>query len=277
MKFSVLMSVYKNDHDEFFDAALNSILIDQSIVPNEVILVVDGPVGIELNYIIEKYETMFPDTVKTLRLEKNGGLGEALRYGLEECSNELVARMDSDDISHPNRFETQLKMFHNDASLDVCGTSVYEFDNDYHTPKCRKDLPADFIKIQQMLKCRNPMAHVTVMFKKSAIKQIGSYIEIKYLEDYFLWIRAVERGLNMMNIQECLLYVRVGNGFVNRRSSPEYLEGWKRINQYMLHCHLINRVEFFRNLMTIRLFIYMPVSLKKLIYKVFLRKPSNLL
>ena len=133
--FSVLMSIYSKENPAFFDLSLNSILCDQTIIPNEFVLVCDGPLNEELEKVMEKYLILYPDILKIYRLEENGGLGEALQYGLTKCSNELVARADSDDICVNNRFEIQLKYFEEHPETDILGGNINEFQNSINERK----------------------------------------------------------------------------------------------------------------------------------------------
>lgn len=270
-KFSVLMPVYHKENPNYFKGALDSILMNQTLKPNEFVLVVDGPVNDDLNMIINEYEKNYEKTLKVYRLERNVGLGKALNYGLSKCTYNLVARADSDDINMPERFELQIDKFKNDNSIDVLGSFIDEFNDDYKSPINFKKMPIKHTELYRMAKMRNPINHMSVMFKKKAIIDAGEYQHLPYLEDYYLWIRVIANGGKLENLDKYLVHVRVGNGMVYRRSNKEYIPGWKILNNYMRDKKIINFHEYIRNIINIYAFIYMPVPLKKAAYKVLLR------
>ena len=180
--FSVLISCYNNDSPLYLDLAIKSIF-HSSIIPDEVLLVVDGPISDSLNNVIVENCKNFSQ-LKTLRLIKNVGLGCALREGLKMCSNELVARMDSDDINNFYRFEKLLLEFEKNSKLVLCGTFIEEFD-DFSERKMIRSVPLTQKSIYNFSKLRNPFNHVSVMFKKSVVSLVGSIENVLYLEDYF--------------------------------------------------------------------------------------------
>lgn len=270
-KFSVLMSVYQKENINYFKKALDSILVDQILKPDEFVLVIDGPVNDSFNMLIEDYEKKYEKILKVYRLEKNVGLGKALNYGLSKCKYNLVARADSDDINVPERFQLQINKFKSDNSIDVLGSFIDEFNDNYRVPINFKKMPLKNEELYRMAKVRNPINHMSVMFKKEAIINAGGYKHLPYLEDYYLWIRVLANGGKIENLDKYLVHVRVGNGMLNRRSNKEYIPNWKKLNNYMKDNGIINIVEYIRNIISIYGFIYMPVSLKRIVYKVLLR------
>ncbi|MCF8020013.1 MAG: glycosyltransferase [Vallitaleaceae bacterium] len=270
-KFSVLMSVYHKENPDYFKEALDSILSRQTLKPDEFILVVDGPVNEDLNMIIDEYEKKYVRILRVFRLENNIGLGKALNYGLDKCSYNLIARADSDDINAPERFQYQIDKFKVDDSIDVLGTFIDEFNNDYNYPINYKKMPLEHFKLYKMAKIRNPINHMTVMFKKNVIIEYGAYQHLPYLEDYYLWIRVMANGGKLENLDKYLVHARVGNGMVYRRSNKEYILSWKILNNYMKKEKIVNSIEYIRNIINIYGFIYMPVSFKKIVYRVLLR------
>lgn len=271
INFSVLMSVYKNENAEFFKQALTSIMIDQTLLPDEFVLVVDGPVSEELNSTIDEFEKRFNDKFKVVRLEENQGLGKALNYGLQFCSNEIIARADSDDICNHERFKQQIDAFKADPELDICGSYIDEFEDYYTEILNQKRVPVGNKDIYNMAKFRNPINHMTVMFKKEKILNIGSYKDLPYVEDYFLWVRAINAGMKFLNIEKSLVYARVGNGMVSRRGNKKYIKSWKILNTYMLENKMIKKIEYIRNMISVTLFVYTPGFMKKIIYSSLLR------
>lgn len=271
MEFSVLMSVYEKETAQNLKQCLDSVLINQSILPNEVVLVKDGKLTDELDSLIDNYKERFNTILKIVELEKNSGLGEALNVGLKYCSYELVARMDSDDISTFNRFKYQLDAFKGNNDLDMVGGYISEFFSIPEKIEFVRKVPTSFLEIKKMLKTRNPINHVSVMFKKSAVIEAGGYRTLLFLEDYYLWVRMVAKEMNIQNISENLVLVRTGESMFKRRSNKEYISSWIYLQKIMLKESLINRVEYLRNAINIIVFIYIPPKAKKYIYKRFLR------
>ena len=248
VKFSVAMSVYKNDDAGFFDRALASITELQTVKPDEIVLVVDGPVGDGLNAVIEKYEARFHG-LKPIRLAQNGGLGNALKLAVENCTNELIARMDSDDISLPTRFEEQLRFFEADASLDIVGGNISEFVGEEADIVAHRNVPAKDSEIKEYMKTRCAMNHVTVMYKKSAVQAAGGYLDLFWNEDYYLWIRMQEHGARMANTGTVLVNVRTGADMYKRRGGRKYFKSEKFLQKYMLERRMISRGTYCMNIL----------------------------
>jgi len=272
LKFSVLMSVYYKENPEYFDSSLKSILIEQSLIPNEFVLICDGELGNGLNAIINKYENQFPSILKVFRLQKNGGLGNALNFGLTKCSNELIARADSDDICAKNRFEKQIEFMINHSEIDILGSDIQEFNENPENSFSYKRMLAKNEEIYKMAKFRNPVNHMTVLFKKKIVEKAGSYQHLPYLEDYYLWVRIMALHYKFANINEPLVFARIGNGMINRRGNKLYISGWKVLNKFMLNHKMINLIIYIRNMIAVRFFIFMPKRMKSFIYKILLRR-----
>jgi glycosyltransferase involved in cell wall biosynthesis len=272
MKFSVLMSVYIKEDPDFLNKSIESILINQTRIPDELIIVKDGPLTIELNDVIEKYLSILPNKIHIIDLGVNKGLGEALRIGLEKCSYDIVARMDSDDINDECRFEKQIDFLINNPEVDIVGAYIAEFFNSPNNIEYIRTTPTSHEDVIKMAKRRNPMNHVSVMFRKSSVLYSGSYKHMLYLEDYYLWIRMIAKGYIIRNIDEPLVYVRTGENMFKRRSNPDYIKSWASLQQEMKKHKLIDNKDYLINMINIVAFIYMPSRLKKLIYKIFLRK-----
>ena len=269
--FSVLMSVYDKEEPEYFDMALKSILVEQTLKPTEFILVCDGPLNNNLNDVICKYKNAFNDILKIYRLKENVGLGRALNYGLKKCRFELVARADSDDICVCDRFEKQVSYFLSHDYIAVLGSDIKEFRTDPNICCSYKSMPNSFNNILKKAKYRNPMNHMTVMFKKIIIDSVGSYVHMPYTEDYYLWVRVLSNGYKIENINEALVYARIGNGMVERRGNKKQVSSLKQIYRYMLKNNMINSIRYIINMITVRVFVYMPSSARKILYS-FLRK-----
>ncbi len=271
-KFSVLMSVYAKENPGHFDLALKSVLKRQKLPPDEFILVCDGPLTAKLDAVITKYKRHYPDVLKVYRLRKNSGLGRALNYGLEKCSYDLVARADSDDICMPERFEKQIHYLEGHPEIAVLGCDIREFTNNPKSPVSYKKMPASSEKVYQMARFRNPVNHMTAVFRKGIIKEVGSYLHLPYLEDYYLWVRVLAAGYRIENLNKPYVFARIGNGMAQRRGSREGIKSRRVLNQFMLSRHMISWQIYLRNMIAIRIFVYMPTGLKQILYKTLLRK-----
>lgn len=272
MQFSVLLSVYQKDDPFFLKDALESIYDNQTLKPNEIIIVFDGLLNNELYNVVNNFIKNKEEIVKTIQLEQNVGLGAALKIGTDYCKYDYIFRMDADDISHPRRFEKQIKYMKEHKNIDVLGSNISEFDTDFNKDEMRiRKVKTKHENIVEMAKKRNPMNHVTICMKKSALEKCGGYESVLLCEDYYLWLKMIFSGCKLENMNESLVYVRVGNGFTRKRSSKIIIKSWNKIQNYMLDNKLITRTEAFINMIYINCFVYMPSSIKDIIYKKILR------
>ena len=272
-KYSVLMSVYKNDDPDFLKIALESIYDKQTRKPDEVVVVFDGPLKEQLYDVLNAFQKGREDVVKYYPQEVNRGLGEALRIGSELCTGDYILRMDSDDISDAKRFEKQIAYVEAHPEVDAVGSDIAEFNEEPTKEEMRTRIcPARHDDIVRMCKKRNPMNHVTACIKRSALMKAGGYQTLLLLEDYLLWINMIVAGCKLANINESLVYVRVGNGFDGKRGSKERIIGWSKLQEIMLRHHMINPLEAIMNKIYIRVFVNTPVGLKKWLYNTILRK-----
>ena len=270
MKFSVSMCVYYKDNPEWFSVAVDSIL-NQTVKPSEVVLVVDGPVTEELEAVITKYESL--PVFKVIRFEENRGHGEARRAGLAACDNELVAIMDADDISVANRFEKQLGYFEEHPETDIVGGNITEFIGTPDNPVGKREVPSDNAEIYEYLKKRCPMNLVTVMFKKASVQAVGGFIDWYCEEDYYLWVRMAEAEMRFANISQTLVNVRVGKEMYNRRGGWKYFKSEAKLQKYMRKKKIISPATYFSNV-TKRFIVQvlLPNRLRGWVFKKFARK-----
>ena len=274
-EFTVLMSVYVKEKPSYLDLSLQSVITNQTLPPNELVLVCDGPLSPELDEVINKYLSQYPTIIRLLRLPENVGLGKALNYGLEKCTYNLIARADSDDVCYPCRFEKQVQFMIEHPEIAVVSSYVDEFNDDWQKSHNIKKVPIHDKELRKRAKLKNPMNHMAVMFRRDIILSIGSYQDVPYVEDYDLWVRAMLAGYKFANIGECLVHARVGNGMVGRRSNVAQINSWKKVNALMLESHFISRWEYNRNIVAIKLFVKMPIWLKHIVYNTVLRKKIN--
>lgn len=236
MKFSVSMCVYAKDHPVWFADAVESIL-NQTAKPDEVVLVVDGPVPGALDTVISEYEQN--PIFCVIRLPENAGHGKARRIGLNHCRYELVALMDADDISAPDRFEKQLKLFQEHPEVSVVGGNITEFLEEPDAVVSARTVETTDDAIKRDMQKRCPMNQVTVMFRKSLVEKAGGFIDWYCEEDYYLWIRMFQDNALFANIAEYLVNVRVGKETYRRRGGWQYFSSEAKLQKYMLDNHVI--------------------------------------
>ena len=221
MTFSVLQSVYKKDNPEFLSQSLQSIA-DNTVQPSEIVLVKDGTLTTELESVIAEWQKKLP--LKVVGYEENHGLAHALNYGLQFVETELVARMDSDDICFPDRFEKQVLQFEIDDKLAVLGAGIEEFYSGFDRLNRRIDFrqirlyPKRTTRTSASLYKGTPLAHPTVMFRTSVLKQFGYSEKTKCNEDIELWFRLLRAGYEIRTLQVPLLHFRITDGTFRRRS-----------------------------------------------------------
>ena len=271
---SVLMSVYKNDNPVFFKKALESIYEAQTLKPSEVVIVKDGPLGIDLEMTLAKWETKNQNSVgiKVLGLKHNVGLGEALRIGLEACTNDIVARMDSDDISAPERFELQYSFLLKNPAVSLVGASIEEFKENENISSGKRVPPNGHSEILKFAKFRNPINHATVMFRKQDILLSGSYKTMHGFEDYYLWIRMLLSGYKIENIKETLLKVRLGEDFMGRRRGWAYAKRELLFLNEIYHLGFISRINLTKMFLTRFPVRLMPLFMLNAVYKLARKK-----
>ncbi|MBQ7725830.1 MAG: glycosyltransferase [Clostridia bacterium] len=271
-KISVLMSVYHHDDPDYLKQALHSVFEDQSLKPDEIVVVFYGPLTKGLYDVLNEFRSGKESFVIYHALEKNVGLGEALRIGTGYCTGDYIFRMDADDISAPHRFERQMSFIADHPECDVVGTDIAEFEHSVNEKDIRRRIcPTDHQSILKMAKHRNPMNHVSVCIKRKSLIECGGYCSLPLLEDYYLWLRMLAQNCVFSNLHESLVYVRIGNGFLNKRSQHERVKGWKTLQRFMLEHKMISRFTAWTNMVYIFLFTRMPLSLKNWVYRGFLR------
>lgn len=214
------MSVYHKEQPDYLREAMESVF-RQTMPPAEVVLVEDGPLTPALDAEVAKLQEEHKE-IKVLRLPVNGGLGRALDAGLTHCTNNIVARMDTDDICRPNRFERQLKVMEEHPEVDVCGSWIDEFADSPDHPISTRILPELNDDLVAFGRKRNPVNHVTVMFRRESVIGSGGYQHYPLFEDYYLWVRMMVRGCKLYTIQESLVDVRADLGMIARRGGLKY-------------------------------------------------------
>lgn len=269
-QFSVCMSVYKNDKPTDFLVAVRSIY-NQSMAPNDIVLVVDGPVGNELRDVIGQLEHEIP-ILNIIWLPTNQGHAIARQTGLDAAKNELCAVMDADDIAVSDRFEKQLKAFEEHPEVSVVGGIINEFIKTTDNVVGTRVVPEHDEEIKDYLKARCPMNLVTVMFKKSDVMKVGGYIDWYCEEDYYLWVRLALAGYKFYNIQENLVDVRVGEEMYQRRGGWKYFKSEALLQHYMLKHRVIGMGRFLYNVaIRFAVQVAMPNNVRGWVFRTFAR------
>lgn len=263
--FSVSMCVYGKDNPEWFEMAVDSVL-NQSVKPAEIVLVVDGPVPTELDTIIKKYEQ--DSTFKVIRFSENQGHGMARKVGLDACSYELVAIMDADDICTPDRFEKQIEAFELTSDADVVGGMIKEFVGTPQNVVGIRIVPLIDAEIKKYMKCRCPMNLVTVMFRKSSVEAVGGFIDWYCEEDYYLWLRMALANMKFVNVDDVLVNVRVGKEMYQRRGGLRYFMSEAKLQGYMHRNGIIGFSRYAINVFErLVLQVLMPNKLRGFIFQ----------
>ena len=271
MSISVLMSVYKSEKPQYLDRALKSVWDDQTLKPNEIILIEDGPLGEELRKVIDNWKERLSDCLILLANETNMGLTKSLNKGLKYVKSKYIARMDSDDISDPLRFERQVLFLESHPKIDVIGGALQEFNDE--NPKLNvRHYPLTPEACRKYIVKASPLAHPTVMMRKRIFDNGITYNErYRTSQDIALWFEILSKGYKIANIPEVTIYFRRDDGVFKRRNRSKainefkiYMNGIKSL--YGIYCtayiYPIARLVF----------RMMPTSFVKWIYGSSIRK-----
>ena len=270
MNYSVLMSVYFKEKPEYLSAAMQSIF-GQTVKTNDFVLVCDGPLTPELDSVIDKMKLDHPE-LNVVRLEKNGGLGNALNAGIKYCKNELVARMDSDDISRPDRCGMQLSVFTSHPEISIVSGIVEEFTVSTEQIESKRVPPETQEEILNFAKNRSPFNHPCVMYKKSAVEAAGGYQDFYLLEDYYLWIRMLQKGFIGYNLPKPLLWMRAGSGMYKRRAGWKYAKSQRMLFKYMKENGFITGSRYIVNTLIRCASSLSPNWLREFMFKTIMRQ-----
>jgi glycosyltransferase involved in cell wall biosynthesis len=269
-KISVLISLYKSNNPIFFEQALDS-CFKQTYPPSEVVLVIDGEITSELQYVVAKFSSQYGDSFKIVPLKKNIGQGPALNEGLKHCSNELVARMDTDDISKLTRFEKQVMVFEKNPYIDILSSWVDEFKNSPDEILFTRKLPEKHSEIVKYSKKRCPLNHPAIMYKKSKIIDCGGYELLGFMDDYVLWMKLIKNGAIFYNIQESLLFYRMGDDMYERRGGFKYAIDECRLQWLFYKRNMVSLPIVIKNIIARSFVRILPNKIRAFIYQNYLR------
>ncbi len=269
--FSVCMSVYHGDNVVYFREALESVFT-QTRLPDEVVLVVDGPVTTEIDDVISDYSHKETPLV-VVRLEKNSGHAVARQTGLDSAHYEYTAIMDSDDIAIADRFEKQMAYLEDHPEIDVLGGQIKEFIGNPANIVGSRIVPLADSEIKTYLKSRCPMNLVTVVLKKDSVQRAGGYIDWYCEEDYYLWVRMTEQGMVFANLPDNLVNVRVGDEMYQRRGGVKYFKSEARLQKYMYRHSIISFPRYIYNVTgRFAVQVAMPNKVRGFVFQKLFRK-----
>lgn len=263
--FTLLMTVYGGDREEYVRAAFRSAVVDQILRPSQVVLVQDGPVPAELAVCLKELVATSPVEVTFLPLEHNRGLGPALDAGLHASRCDIVARMDADDVAMPHRFRLQVPLVQSGA--DLVGAGLLEFGADTDDIVGRRIPPSDPLDIARYSRLHDPFNHPTVVYRRSAVIAAGGYGDLPLMEDYWLFVRMIANGARVVNVAEPLVYYRVGDGAYERRGGRELLRSELRLQREMRREGFISRSQYWRNVLVRGGYRLVPTPIRRPFYR----------
>lgn len=266
---TLLMSVYSGETAPNFRASFDSIL-NQTVKPNEIILVIDGSIHSSVRDLVNRYTTLLP--IKVVQIEKNVGLANALNVGLQYASNEWIMRFDTDDICLPRRIELQHAII-NSNKFDLFGAQIAEFDSTPDSIVRLRPVPCSSDDIREFCILRNPFNHMTVCYRKSLVLKFGGYPNVRFMEDYALWLMLISSGARVANMPDILVHVRTGSAMISRRGGFCYAMSEFQIQKLMFRLGLKSlTIACWHGIIRSTIFV-LPASFRSRFYNYFLRKP----
>jgi glycosyltransferase involved in cell wall biosynthesis len=244
--FSLLVSVWDGDRPDYLRRALRSAVDDQTVRPDQVIIVQDGPVRDELAECLDDLQRRSPVPVTFIPLPRNSGLGPALDQGVAASWFDVIARMDADDVAMPHRFEVELPLI---QDADIVGAGLLEFVEDTDRIVGRRVPPTDPGQIQRYARMHDPFNHPTVVYRRRAVLAAGGYGDLPLMEDYALFARMLAAGARAVNVAEPLVFYRVGEQAYKRRGGAELLRSELRLQREFLRRGFTSPAEYLRNVL----------------------------
>lgn len=270
--YSVLMSVYQKEKPEYLKISMES-MFNQTVPTDDFVLMCDGPLNEALDLVIAEFQKKYHTVLHVIRLKENQGLGHALRVGVSSCKNNLIARMDSDDISRPDRCEKQLRIFHEHPEYSIVGGIIEEFSTSIDTIDATRVVPEKHDEIIEFARKRDPFNHPSVMYKKADVLKAGNYSDaMLYMEDYSLWVDMLIQGMKGYNIQEPLVWMRADSNLFKRRSGKMYIQVQLDLFKKMRDVGFISNTQYLKSVVVRGCSSVAPNWLRRFMYKRILRK-----
>lgn len=270
MEISVLMSVHKKEKPEYLIESIESI-INQTLMPKQIVIIKDGALSEELDDIVNIYKSKYYNLIDIYEIKESLGLGNALRFGIEKCKCEYIARMDADDVAPLYRFEKQVEVFDKNKELDILGGYIEEYDENMKSLESIRKVPLTLEEIKTYIKKQCPFNHGTVIMKKEAVIKSGNYSDVA-LEDYDLWARMLISGCNMQNMDIILGKNRAGKSLYKRRGGIKRIKKQIEIENRLLSYKIIDIPMYIKNVIFRISVSILPISIRKKIYIKIIRK-----
>ncbi|MFZ0323497.1 MAG: glycosyltransferase [Actinomycetes bacterium] len=270
--FSLLLPVYGADAPAHLVRAFHSAVQEQTLVPDEVVLVRDGPVPTGLASTIDELIAQSPVVVTRVDLARNVGLGEALDAGLRACRHDVVARMDADDVSLPHRFAVQLPII--ESGADLVGSGLLEFHDDELHIVASRTPPVGEDEIRRRARFIDPFNHPTVVYRRDVVQSVGGYRHLPLMEDYWLFARMIEAGAHVANVAEPLVKYRVSHGAYARRGGLQLLRSELTLQRHFVASGFVTRPQYVRNLVVRGGYRLVPHGIRRAAYRRVLAERS---
>lgn len=265
LEFSLLLPIYARDKVDYLRRAFRSSVNDQTVKPSEVVVVQDGPIPQELADALAELIEASPVPASVAVLPENRGLARALDHGMAACRFDIIARMDADDISLPERFAKQLEGIR--SGLDLVGTGMFEFADEVGTVIGRRVPPTGQQTIELYSRFHDPFNHPTVMYRRSAVEKAGGYIDVGLMEDYWLFARMIHSGAKVENLPEPLVMYRVGDGAYARRGGLGQLKAELRLQREFRKIGFTTWLQNARNVIVRGGYRLVPVGIRRIAYR----------
>jgi glycosyltransferase involved in cell wall biosynthesis len=268
--FTVLMAVYRNDDIDLFNKAVNSVFAN-SLLPNDCLIVVDGPVNKWLNAAIQVLEKTYSSKIRFLRLPQNLGLAEALNAGIECIFTDWIVRADADDINLPSRFHELAIAIKDNPEITLLGSSILEVDKE-GTSLAIREVPTSEAAIRQFARMRNPFNHMTVAYRRDAVMECGGYPNIYLREDYALWCKFLKKNKSVMNISQVLVHATAGQDMYARRGGWRYAKAEWGMQKLLVDSELKGAGRALTDGLLRSIIFILPAWLRGYVYRSILRK-----
>lgn len=267
------MSVYYKEKPEYLRESIQSML-DQTVPTNDFVIVCDGPLTQDLDAVLDCFYKCNPELFQIVRLPENVGIGAAANIGLKYCKNDLIAKMDSDDISLPTRCEKELKCLENDPEVAIVGSHIMEFIESKTQVVSWRKVPVDHCEILKYAKRRSPFNNQTVIYRKGAVEAVNGYSQLSRCEDYDLYARILHAGYRTKNLDEALVYYRLDPAVYERRKNVSNLKGFIQVRWKLYRSGFLNIIDFLLPCIAQIILSAFPISVTKFVYTKLLRRQT---
>ncbi len=270
--YSVLMSVYKGENNEYFKASMDS-LCNQTYPADEIVLVCDGPLTEELDKSISEYKEKLGDVLKVIQLPENKGTAYCANEGLKHCKNEFIMKMDSDDVCADNRAEKQMGFLSDNPDIDILGSYIEEFKSADNSTIGIRQTPTIHEDIVKFAKRRAPFNNQTLVYRKSIAEKIGGYSnDLLRCEDYDFMVRMLMAGAKSANIPEVLVRYRVNKDNLKRRRNWKNTKSFFAVRKKIYKMGFSSFWDYILPCIGQFMLFITPSCITGLVYKIMLRK-----